>query len=148
MEKTVNEMRVHARAQANQMRERARATALKRKEEYLGARVPKALRAKVIAQAEAQGLPVSILIRNILEQAFANDGLAAVNIEQAKTIPDGNTPGVDFPQVIGWEQITLNRALRCTACDRVIQAGSKVTLGLSGPGEEHVILCRKCKQDN
>lgn len=55
---------------AQSMRDNALSVAMKRKEEFLGARVPKELRNKVTARANEQGIPVSILIRNILEEAF------------------------------------------------------------------------------
>jgi len=55
---------------AQSMRDNALSVAMKRKEEFLGARVPKELRDKVTARASEQGIPVSILIRNILEEAF------------------------------------------------------------------------------
>ena len=71
MEKAAKAIRDAGLAQARLMRDKARATAMKRKEEYLGARVPRELRSKVIARAAELGIPVSILIRNILEQAFS-----------------------------------------------------------------------------
>lgn len=139
-------MRDIGRKQARIMSDRARQTALARKQEYLGARVPKELRDKVIAKAESLGIPVSILIRNILEDAF-ND--AAQN-DVADRAPDkSHIPAGDgrFPGVIGWEDITLNRSMPCSACRRRINAGSVVILGLGVPGEDHVILCDKCRVD-
>ncbi len=116
---------------------------MKRKEEYLGARVPGELRAKVIARANDLGIPVSILIRNILEEAFPaaiEEKVTKGPAEQASVIPE-----MQFPNVIGWEQITLNRPMVCTSCAQLIQSGVRVTLGLTSPGDEHVILCNKCK---
>lgn len=153
MDKVAKAMRDLGRAQAQTRRNKARATAMKRKEEYLGARVPRELRAKVIARANELGIPVSILIRNILEEAFPpnNDSHAAVAAGAGVTTAatsSGNTarvPVTEFPNVIGWEQITLNRAMTCTACGRRIEPGVRVTLGLTSPGEEHVIICGNCK---
>src|SRR3569832_1831157 len=53
-----------------EVRDQAMAMAMKRKEEYLGARVPRWLKDKVIERARDTGVPVSILIRIILEEAF------------------------------------------------------------------------------
>lgn len=139
MEKFAKTMRDMGMAQAQLMRDKARAKAMKRKEEYLGARVPKELRAKVIARAAEQGIPVSILIRNILEQAFSTEGQASEGLNKTVNVSDA------FPAVIGWEQITLNRQMNCSSCAAVIQPGAVVALGLTGPGEDHVILCGKCK---
>ena len=152
MEKVAKAMRDLGRTQAQAQRNKARATAMKRKEEYLGARVPRELRGKVIARANELGIPVSILIRNILEEAFppGADNIAGVaeTGAGAATTASGNesrTPVTEFPNVIGWEQITLNRPMTCTACGRRIEPGVRVTLGLTSPGEEHVIICGTCK---
>jgi len=145
MDKIAKAMRDLGQAQAQLRRDKARASAMKRKEEYLGARVPGELRAKVIDRANELGIPVSILIRNILEESFSVTA-AGVSVGQpaardSRSEQDNN----DYPSVIGWEQITLNRSMTCTGCTRQIDAGARVTLGLTSPGEDHVILCSNCK---
>ena len=142
MQDFARQMRDLGRKRANAMRDKARETALKRKEEYLGARVPKELREKVIARAEELGIPVSILIRNILEQAFSEGSARDV---QARPAANARRSAASFPGVIGWERIVLNRVMECASCGRDIEAGATVTFGLAAPGEEHVILCGKCK---
>lgn len=144
MQDFAREMRNLGRKQARLMSEKARETAMARKQEYLGARVPKELRDKVIARADALGIPVSILIRNILEDAFSEGGDVArpVASDDVSTVAGR---GVRFPGVIGWEDIVLNRAMQCSACSRNLAAGSVVMLGLGAPGEDHAILCDKCR---
>ena len=145
MDKVAKAMRDLGQAQAQLRRDKARATAMKRKEEYLGARVPGELRAKVIDRANELGIPVSILIRNILEEAFS---VPATGSAAEQSVVRGSRPAEninDYPNVIGWEQITLNRPMTCTGCARLIEAGARVTLGLTSPGEDHVILCSSCK---
>jgi hypothetical protein len=132
-------------------RNKARASAMKRKEEYLGARVPRELRAKVIARADELGIPVSILIRNILEEAFKSTVTVAASKSGTRSgEQEINTPDIhskdEYPTVIGWETMTLNRAMTCTACGDELKPGREITLGLAGPGENHVILCGKCKK--
>lgn len=151
MQQTAKQMRDSGMRHAKAVRSKARAGAMKRKEEYLGARVPKELRDKVIAQADIQGIPVSILIRNILEEAFksARTGLtsesAVKQVGQARAT--GNIQRMDeYPTVIGWEVMTLNRTMTCSGCGDELKAGSAITLGLASPGEDHVILCGKCKK--
>jgi len=145
MDKIAKAMRDIGQSQARLRRDRGRATAMKRKEEYLGARVPKELREKVIDRANQQGIPVSILIRNVLEEAFsttaAGKGGAQTAASDIQAVVDTN----DYPDVIGWEQIILNRPMTCTGCARQINAGSRVTLGLTSAGGDHVILCSDCK---
>ena len=72
MENRRDDMRAMAAERATTMRQQAMATAAKRKQEYLGARVPKQLREKIISKAESLGIPVSILIRNILTDYIDN----------------------------------------------------------------------------
>lgn len=146
MDKIAKAMRDIGQTQARLRRDRARATVMKRKEEYLGARVPKELREKVIDRANQLGIPVSILIRNVLEEAFSTmttGGKAGSQSTASDTQAAVDTN--DYPDVIGWEQIILNRPMTCTGCARQIDAGSRVTLGLTGTGGDHVILCSDCK---
>jgi predicted RNA-binding Zn-ribbon protein involved in translation (DUF1610 family)/predicted DNA binding CopG/RHH family protein len=132
-------------------RDQAVSEAMKRKEEYLGARVPKELREKVIQRAKDMGIPVSILIRNVLEEAFgggaqAGGRRAGVSGLQSYQEP-AKTTGVDrFPSVLGWEEISLNKTLDCSSCGKSMMAGSKATLGFAAPGENHVILCHACRR--
>lgn len=146
MQDFIREMRNAGRKQARIAADRARKTALARKQEYLGARVPKELRDKVIARAEALGIPVSILIRDILEEAFG--GTAAASGEQQSTRSAvARAEGPRFPGVIGWEDIVLNRGMQCSSCRQRVSAGAVVMFGFAAPGEEHVILCDKCRVD-
>lgn len=146
MRKMADEMRDLGRKQAELMRGKAQERALKRKEEYLGARVPRELKEKVIAHANRLGIPVSILIRNILDEAFSGPQAPAPATSTDDKKDTFHTRSEQrFPAVIGWEEITLNRTMRCSACDAELEAGMVVTLGLPIPGEDHVILCAKCK---
>ena len=150
MHQTAKRMRDDATRHASNEREKARAKAMRRKEEYLGARVPKALREKVIAQADKLEIPVSILIRNILEEAFMSTKLEG-NVKsgqdnEQRIVSAGVQNNNEYPTVIGWEVMTLNRLMTCSGCGKDLKPGSAVTLGLAGPGENHVILCSRCKQ--
>jgi len=148
MEDFGRQMREMGNVQAQKMRDKARSAAVKRKEEYLGARVPKELREKVIARAGDLGIPVSILIRNILEQAFSDEK----SLQRPDTFQSGQIASVpaervdNFSSVIGWDQIELNRDMSCSSCGSLIAANSVATLGLVGLGEDRVILCSDCKK--
>lgn len=142
------EMRNLGRKQARIMSDRARRTAFARKQEYLGARVPKDLRDKVLAKADSLGIPVSILIRNILEEAFSD--VPSPRDDDRRTRDDAppvRSSGQRYPGVIGWEDIVLNRNMECAGCRRALGPGAVVMLGLGAPGEDHVILCDKCRAD-
>jgi hypothetical protein len=142
-------MRNKARQQADKRRNEAMSQAKKRKEEFLGARVPKALRDKVIARAEEEGLPVSLLIRKILENALSDYRPAAA--PSAPEAPGNNVSSEThkaprFPSVLGWEEVRLNRAIACAGCAAQLLPGATVTLGLPAGGENGpVVLCENCK---
>jgi predicted DNA binding CopG/RHH family protein len=124
-------------------RDKAVAMAMRRKEEYLGARVPKELRDRVIQRATDMGIPVSILMRNILEEAFREEDPGQI----IKEAPFKELPVTDdcrkFDAVLGWERIVLNKAVPCTSCGVQLPAGKEVTLGLGAA--QPVVLCNVCK---
>lgn len=131
------------RAQARQRGERARREARRRKEEYLGARVSRDLRARVITRADELGIPVSILIRNVLEQAFGEgEGVpvAPRRMHRGAAAPDA------FEKVLAWERVLLNRDVTCHGCGAPIARGMRAVLGVGSPGAERVILCAQCKE--
>jgi len=148
MENRRGGIREMAAEQASSMRQQAMSIAAKRKQEYLGARVPKALREKILHQAELLGIPVSILIRNILTEYVDNLG--------GESLPEGETNAVldeagssdqqkKFDEVIGWEKLLLNKEVVCMGCAKHLKKGDEVVFGLV-PGQSHVILCERCKQ--
>ncbi len=137
MEDFSSKMRDQARQFGESMRQQAREHARQRKAEYLGARVPPSLKAKVIAHAEALSIPVSDLIRETLEKAFS----------ELPDVTPASKPASDnrFPGIIGWELIELNQAMPCSCCQTPLGSGERVSLGLALAGGEHAILCRRCR---
>ena len=130
---------------------KALAAAMKRKEEYLGARVPKELKERVIARAEQLGIPVLILIRKVLEEAFESQGFRGIvgnsnaSITASRSSSE-NAAENKFPMVLGWEEIRLNRPMTCVGCDKRLEPGMRVTMGISAPHEERIILCEICRE--
>lgn len=120
-------------------RGKAVATAMKRKQEYLGARVPKELRDRVTRYAQEMGIPVSILIRNTLEEAFGE------RIDPATPVMPGAATQPDrFSAVVGWERIQLHKTVVCSGCGVTLQQGTQQYLGLGSP--EPVVICDACKR--
>lgn len=132
----------HPRKRAENMRAQAMAQAQKRKEEFLGARVPMELRTKVIQRAEQEGLPVSLLIRRILENYVA--GVAPTPSSTVANVAAPVAPVKQFAHVLAWDKITLNKDVSCTHCGAALKAGASAMLGLN-PGHAPEILCERCK---
>jgi len=139
--------------QAQAQRQKAMAVAARRKEEFIGARVPRELRAKLFQRAEAEGLPVSLLMRRILESYLLGGGdgqhpsppvpPASVRAQGARR--QGQAEVARFSHVLGWDNITLNRDVTCTGCGASLPAGGAATLGFPATGGAPVILCDACK---
>ncbi|MBI5450429.1 MAG: hypothetical protein HY940_03640 [Gammaproteobacteria bacterium] len=142
MNEMTKKMRVEARRHGESMRDQARAAAQLRKEEYLGARVPRELKDRVIAHANSLGIPVSILIRNILEESFKKPLVSSSGNSAGQGLVAGEGK---YPGVLGWERITLNRGMSCASCGKRMSQGGEATLGVGQPGEGYVILCGDCK---
>ena len=137
--------------QGARMRAKALNTAMNRKEEYLGARVPKELKDKVIQRAAGLGIPVSILIRKVLEGAFSSEDSDVRWVEasqHAKPVAAKaeKNMAIQYPNVLGWERIRLNRQKACEACGKKVEPGMHATLGLSLQGDEHIVLCDICSE--
>ena len=126
-------------------RAKALAIAMKRKEEYLGARVPKELKERVIRRAEELDLPVSMLIRKVLEDAFGGQGRSSFDPKATAEPGEAERAG-RFPSVLGWETIRLNKSALCAGCGCRLKPGEQITMGIASPGEERILLCDVCKE--
>ncbi len=126
--------------QALAVRDRAMAAALKRKEEYLGARVPRELKQRVIERANELNIPVSLLIRRVLEEKFSVSETPA----QAQTSVEDFDGGV-AGEILAWKRIELNRDHACDRCGVACKAGEQAVLGMSGVDDKVVIVCDSCK---
>ncbi len=131
------------RAIGKMRRDKAISMAMKRKEEYLGARVPKELRDRVVERAKRLGIPVSILIRNILEEAFKEDAVDSGMLSSSAGSNDKNVNLQNFSSVIGWESIQLNKTVECSGCGVILQKGTKADIGLGSL--QPVVVCCSCK---
>ena len=134
-------------ARGADMRNKAMAIAMKRKEEYLGARVPKALKNRVIKKADEMNIPVSLLIRRLLEQTFAEDNTSA-NFSLDAKLQSGANPAVksnNFEDIIGWKPIEVNQDRSCERCKEPLPKGSSVFLGFTPSEVGYIIVCPQCK---
>ncbi len=145
----MKEMRDFATKRGQAMREQAIAMAKKRKEEFIGARVPKELRDKVIKRADEEGVSVSIWVRRILEQAFNETPSLSTTMdtqEDDKKASDSVLLKQKFANVLGWESIVLNTTVNCSHCNVSLKEGECVAVGLVMTGGRPVVLCNHCKE--
>ncbi len=134
----------------NDMREKVMSIAMKRKEEYLGARVPKSLKETVIGRAEEMGIPVSLLIRKVLEEAFAESSTTLSDILNRKNTPVDEIK-LEKPRhhadddILGWKSIEVNHDRSCERCREPLPKGSQAFLGFTASDSSYVIVCYQCK---
>lgn len=156
-----NAYRENAVKRGADMRDKAMAMAMKRKEEYLGARVPKALKERVINKADEMGIPVSTLMRQLLEQSFPEDGSLSGYSEQGvsgavgssfsteqKVVsqPAAKVDVVDvYAGIIAWKSIEVNQDRSCERCKEPLPRGSGASLGFTSSDGGYVIVCSSCK---
>jgi len=147
--------RDEGRGRASDMRDKAMAMAMKRKEEYLGARVPKALKERVIQKADEMSIPVSLLIRRLLEQTFpeGNSTNPAAIIDEHISDKLVSTTAINvvstskdkYADIIGWKEIEINQDRSCERCKEPLPKGSTVSLGFTSNEVGYVIVCSQCK---
>ncbi|HKJ24090.1 MAG TPA: hypothetical protein VKB65_04660 [Myxococcota bacterium] len=142
-----------------------------RKDRLIQTRVPRELETTLKEEARRRRLTVSHLIRSVLEDAFdLVDGVVADAEEivhdsarlarnvsrnarrlaspgRERAAParptDGTAPG--FPHVYAWNELVLNRAVRCSGCDAEIARGERGFLGLGDePDATPPCLCPRC----
>ena len=127
-------------------RERVFSLAMRRKEDFLGARVPKELKDRVIQRARELDLPVSLLIRKVLEDAFGAEPNASASTAPAQVAPvETLTDGEGFPSVLAWESVQLNQPYDCRRCGAEMRKGDSGLLGFLAEDNGVVIVCDGCK---
>lgn len=124
------------------------------KARVLHTRIPESLEDAIKTRARRLRIPVSNLVRNVLEQAFqlveevVDDGLeiaktarrGAERVREAALRARHGDNGI-----YGWQELILNRDERCQRCGTELDRGSRACRGLSDdPAARPVFLCGPC----
>lgn len=113
-----------------------------RQERWLHARISEALEDALKREAQRRRLPVSLLVRNVLEGALdLVEGIVETSLGTAGR-PPGARDGLD--DVYGWQELILNRGAACRRCDARLEAGHSAYRGLRDTGGSPVFLCPQC----
>ena len=125
--------------------ERGGGTLPERKDHVLQARVPPSLYNHLIAQARRLRVPVSNLVRNILEDSTRMvENIVDSGIEIAEAIGKGMNEE-DLSSVLGWQPMIANKQLACSHCGRAIRKGSQAFMSVGAPGSRTFVICEGCK---
>ncbi len=115
------------------------------KDKVLQTRVPKSLYNDLAAQARRLRVPVSNLVRNILEDSvrmvenIVDGGLDIVEALASKADEQ------ELSEVIGWQPMTPSRQLPCSRCGRSLEKDSDAFVSVGAPGKRTFVICPECK---
>lgn len=126
----------------------------KRKERVIHTRVPAVLEQELKRLAETLKVPVSNVVRTILEDAVAAvDSVgqkaegelrqAAERLSRHRTALKRATRA-PLAGIVGYQPLMLARAEKCALCDRALAAGEEGFLGIRDGIGPRVILGKEC----
>ena len=116
-----------------------------RKDHVLQARVSKEMYKDLVSQAKRLRVPVSNLVRNILEDSLRMvENIVDGGIEIAETL-SGKVGKEDLESVVGWQSIIANKSLPCSCCNERIHQGEEVFMAVGAPRGRTIIICGECK---
>jgi hypothetical protein len=116
-----------------------------RKDRVLQARVSPSLYNDLVAKARRLRVPVSNLVRNILEDSTRMvENIVDSGIEIAEAIGKG-MDGEDLSSVLGWQPMIANRRLACSHCGHPIQKGRDAFMSVGASGSRTFVICEDCK---
>jgi hypothetical protein len=116
-----------------------------RKDRVLQTRVAPSLHAKLLAQARRLRVPVSNLVRNILEDSTRMvENIVDGGLEIAEAI-GGGMDEKDLSSVLGWQPMSANRRVVCSRCGRPIPKGGDAWVSVGAPGGRAFVICEGCK---
>lgn len=105
---------------------------------------------EVIEDAERVGRRVQYMAKEWSEEAAAaaeeaETGFApAADGDEPEPDEDPGPPRPEFPDVIGWQPLALNRITECSDCNRPMQRNERAFVGLARSGLSDTFLCRAC----
>jgi len=107
-----------------------------RKEKVIHTRIPAALEEQIKRLADSWRVPVSNVVRNMLEDALTT----ARRVRDAVT----DTPSDVLDDVFGWQTLLLNKETTCARCGLALGSGEEAHLGLSDRPGPRVFCCTAC----
>ena len=116
-----------------------------RKDRVLQARVPKTLYRDLVSRARGLRVPLSNLVRNILEDSTRMvENILESSFEIAHTLSRG-VDEKDLKAVLGWQPMIANRDLACSHCGGSIHKGKEAFMGVGSPDGRSLVICEGCK---
>src|SRR5262245_46919727 len=117
-----------------------------RRERWLHTRISEGLEDALKREARRRRLPVSMLVRDVLEGALdLVEEIVGEGLEVARRSRRvlRRTAGTD-DGIYGWQELILNRPGACARCADPLGVGTKAYRGLGEQPAPLVFLCTKC----
>lgn len=117
------------------------------KDRVLQARIPEQLDEELRDRAEQLGLSVSTIVRNVLLHTFdLVEGVVIDSSQIARALTGRDAPGRDpdaEAEVLGWQEVILNKNGVCEACNVILPVGQRATIGVP-TGRRATLMCLEC----
>jgi hypothetical protein len=124
-----------------------------RQQRWLHARISEDLEEALKREARRRRLPVSLLVRNVLEGALdLVEDIVESSLHVARRSQDIGrrarqgvaADGDPTAEVYGWQELILNRAVACARCHAALPVGATAYRGLAERGGPPVFVCTDC----
>jgi len=118
-----------------------------RKDKVLQARVSESLYSDLAEQASRLRVPVSNLVRNILEDSVRMVGnIVDSSLDIVEALAN-KVDEKDLESVVGWQPMTANKQVPCQRCGAGIQKGENAFISVGAPHNKTIVICGKCKKE-
>jgi len=118
-----------------------------RKDKVLQARVSPSLYKDLVDQARRLRVPISNLVRNILEDSTRMvENIVDSSLEIADIV-GGKTTEEELAAVLGWQPMSANRPLDCSKCREQIQKDQQAFMSVGAPEGRTFVICEQCKEE-
>jgi hypothetical protein len=138
------------------------------KDRVIHTRVPESLEAELRERAQALGMSVSNLVRNVLGHAFGLVGDVVADSHAIARAAKGGVPvatgagasggtavteaaaaaaPVAIADVLAWQAIVLGKNAVCARCNEILPKGAAAAIGLAESGGGRVIICTSCLEE-
>lgn len=131
-----------------------------RKERILHTRVPDSLDRHIKRRARSLGMSVSTVVRHVLLNTFglvedivtdstnmalslAGQDAEPQRAPASRPSPEERTTSAD-DDVLGWQEVVLNRNAVCDRCNAVLRKGGRAAVAIRDGSGPRPILCGRC----
>lgn len=126
-----------------------------RKERVLHTRVPEKLENELKERAAELGVSVSNLVRNVLTHAFGLVGdvvadgarVARAATGAPRAAAAGATSAATADDVIGWQQLVLQKNAVCHQCNDILPRGRDAAIAITEGNGPRPIVCLRCLEE-